>query len=88
MMNAGVAVEDKREASTDGGENSDVMPSAPASLPDEMDEERENEIMRSMMSRIRVLKMIVKGGIDVPDNRRKAMKHDMWPEFYDAEKEK
>ena len=45
----------------------------------------EKEIRKSMMIRIRVLKTVVKAGIEVPDNRRKAMRHDLWPEFYKAE---
>ena len=60
-------------------------PSSAASLHDEMSDEMKEEIRKSMMNRIRVLKIVVKAGIEVPDNRRKAMKHDLWPEFYKAE---
>ena len=83
-MNEGKENEDNGEMNMDGGETVED-PSSAASLHDEMSDEMKEEIRKSMMNRIRVLKIVVKAGIEVPDNRRKAMKHDLWPEFYKAE---
>jgi hypothetical protein len=84
LMNEGNAIEDHGEMSMDvGGEVKDSTSSAPSLHVN--DDEMEKEIRKSMMNRIRVLKTIVKAGIEVPDNRRKAMRHDLWPEFYKAE---
>ena len=65
-----------------GGRLKEDQPSSTDSLHDE----KKEEIKQSMMSRIIILKLIVKAGKEVPENRRKAMKNDMWPEFHVAEK--
>ena len=77
-------MEDKGEMNIDGGEAVEA-PSSAASLHDKMTEEMKEEVRNCMMNRMRVLKAVVKAGVEVPDNRRKAMKHDLWPEFYKAE---
>lgn len=86
LMKEGKALEWDEEMSIDGGETMEDGPSSAASLHDDVSDEMKEEIRQSMMNRIRVLKTIVKAGIEVPDNRRKAMKHDLWPEFYKAER--
>jgi len=83
-MKEGNAHEDMGEMNIDGGE-AVKDPSSAASLHDEISDEMKEEMRKIMMSKIRVLKTVVKAGIEVPDNRRKAMKHDLWPEFYKAE---
>lgn len=46
----------------------------------------DREMMNSVANRIRILKTIAKGGHDVPENRREAMRSSMWNEFNKAER--
>ena len=47
--------------------------------------EVEEEIKTALENRIRVLKLIVKGGVEVPKTRKQAMKSACWPKYFEAE---
>ena len=47
--------------------------------------EIEEEIKTALENRIRVLKLIVKGGVEVPKTRKQAMKSACWPKYFEAE---
>ena len=67
-MNEGKENEDNGEMNMDGGETVED-PSSAASLHDEMSDEMKEEIRKSMMNRIRVLKIVVKAGQTTDEKR-------------------
>ena len=68
-------------AGSDSGEIAGGGETAPVTL----DEDIQNDMLNAMSNRIRILKAITKGGIEVPQNRRQALKSALWSEFSKAE---
>ena len=50
-----------------------------------LDDDIQNDMLNAMSNRIRILKTIIKGGIEVPQNRRQALKSALWSDFSKAE---
>ena len=67
-------------AGSDSGEIAGGGETAPVTL----DEDIQNDMLNAMSNRIRILKAITKGGIEVPQNRRQALKSALWSEFSKA----
>ena len=56
------------------------------STPESLNEDINADLLNAMSNRIRVLKILVKGGVDVPQSRKQAMKSASWSDFLTAER--
>ena len=100
-MNSGEVVEYRGEhtsesgvASIERGESSENILSSSSNISDSSSNsssthspssEVEEEIKSALKNRLRVLKLIVKGGVEVPKTRKQALRSAFWPEFFAAE---
>jgi hypothetical protein len=80
----------KRRAQLGGGDTTSKQDYEPPELEQFGESEHKAEVQKviaeALVCRIKILQIVTRGGVGVPDTRKKALASDLWPEFEKAER--